>query len=346
MTCDRRQLSYYRDGGLSLDERYELEAHLRECDVCAKEMRGLMRLAQVVRSLPTEPVPTSLRENVYRAVALREETRRRQPLQFGGIGRALAPAAVAAAIAVSTLVVFRPGALDLASRAPVAPVAVTTDSGASVPSVRNVTVSQETVAVQAPAEAAAPVARTAESAARVAPPKAPLQAVSERDSGALPFKFTNPAVVPEPIARLYGANQQIRDLLGEASPGSRTVTLLEQSFQGGLAIWRSDTRQIYMLSRTGNTWSVHSDTWRPGDRVAVDTAPPPGAMVPSGGIGTVWRSTPEIKNRLGWAVYEPRGSGGSIQMFDRGMIVWTPHGLLYVLSNDGRWRTFPDASPL
>jgi hypothetical protein len=121
---------------------------------------------------------------------------------------------------------------------------------------------------------------------------------------------------------------------------------LEQSFQGGLAIRRGDTREIYVLQRDGNTWSAHPDTWRPGDRIAVDTPPPPGALVPAAGFGTVWRSTPEIKSRLGWAVYEPRGSGGSIQAFEHGLIVWTPHGLLYVLSNDGRWRTYPDATPL
>jgi hypothetical protein len=178
------------------------------------------------------------------------------------------------------------------------------------------------------------------------PSKPSLQAVSSGEAGNLPIKIANPAVVPEPIARLYSTNRQVRELLGEASPGSKTVTLLEQSFQGGLAIWRSDTRQIYVLRRDGNTWSVHKDTWRPGDRIAVDGPPPPGALVPAGGFGSIWRSTPEIKSRLGWAVYEPRGSGGSIQVFEHGLVVWTPHGLLYVLSDDGRWRTFPDASPL
>ena len=29
MTCDRRLLSYYRDGQLSLEQRYEVECHLR-----------------------------------------------------------------------------------------------------------------------------------------------------------------------------------------------------------------------------------------------------------------------------------------------------------------------------
>ena len=154
------------------------------------------------------------------------------------------------------------------------------------------------------------------------------------------------AAVPAPIGRFYSSHEEVRDLLGEAQPGSRTVTLLEQSFQGGLAIWRSDTREIYVLRRDGNTWSAHADTWQPGDPISVDAPPPPGAMVPAGGFGTVWRTTPEVQKRLGWAVYEPRGSGGSIQTFERGMVVWTPHGLIYVLTNDGRWRTYADATPM
>jgi hypothetical protein len=336
MTCDARMISYYRDGALSASERYDVESHLRSCDTCAAEFRGLMRMAQVVRSLPMQPVSPTLRENVYRSLTLQEQDRRR-PIGFAGIGRALAPAAIAAAIAVSSLVVFRPGALDLASAPVEAPVAVVAPAPADP--------AQATVA-QVPPSTAAGSPRVSAGTPGGASSRPALQAVANPNSNGLPVQYVNPAVVPEPIARLYGTNQQIRDLLGEASPGSRTVTLLEQSFQGGLAIWRSDTRQIYVLSRDGNTWSVHPDTWRPGDKVAVDTAPPPGALVPAGGFGTVWRNTPEIKSRLGWAVYEPRGSGGSIQVFEHGMVVWTPHGLLYVLSDDGRWRTFPDASPL
>jgi hypothetical protein len=336
MTCDPRLLSYYRDGGLSLDGRYELECHLRGCDQCTAQLRGLMRLAQVVRSLPMEPVSPALRNDVRRLVALREEERR-QPVRLAGIGRALAPAAIAASIAVSALVVFRPGALELASRTVAPPVALSAEAARGQPNVQ---------LAQVPSSISESSTRTSANGAGSLISKPTLQAVSESSSGSLPIKIVNPAVVPEPIARLYGTNEQVRDLLGAASPGSRTVTLLEQSFQGGLAIWRSDTREIYMLRRDGNTWSVHSDTWRPGDRISVEGAPPPGALVPAGGFGSVWRSTPEIKSRLGWAVYEPRGSGGSIQTFEHGLIVWTPHGLLYVLSNDGRWRTFPDASPL
>jgi anti-sigma factor RsiW len=343
MTCDPRLLSYYRDGALSFEDRYELEEHLRECTECTTTLRGLMRLAQVVRSLPMEPVSPSLRQNIDKLVAEREQ-RRRQPVHLlSSLGRTLAPAAVAASVAVSALVIFRPGALELPTRT--APVAIT----AQAPAVQTAPPVNVASSAAGSAEAAGSLPKTTPgSGATVASAAAPSvhQPVVDTGAGGLPIKGINPSLAPEPITRFYTANKQVRELLGDASPGSRTVTLLEQSFQGGLAIWRGDTREIYVLQREGNTWSVHPDTWRPGDRIAVDVPPPPGALVPAAGFGTVWRSTPEIKSQLGWAVYEPRGSGGSIQTFEHGLIVWTPHGLLYVLSNDGRWRTYPDATPL
>lgn len=339
MTCDPRQLSYYRDGALSYDERYALEAHMRDCAECAVSLRALMRLAQVVRSLPMEPVVPTLRDDVQRLIAERKLEQRKARRSLADVGRIAAPAAVAAAIAVSSLVMFQPGSVQ--APATDAPAAALSD----VPS------NQPAAAVPAPVTQPPAVASSAAPARSGAgtyggPPPAHVP-VSSSGAGSLPTRLANPARVPEPIARLHANNSQVRNLLGESFPGSRTVTLLEQSFQGGLAIWRSDTRQIYVLQREGQTWSVHDDTWRPDERVAADpTPPPPGAMVPSGGFGTIWRSTPEIKSQLGWAVYEPRGSGGSIQVYEHGLIVWTPHGLLYVLSDDGRWRTFPDASPL
>jgi len=294
-----------------------------------------MRLAQVVRSLPMEPVSPTLRQEIHRLAAERDEQRRRPLHVLSGLGRALAPAGVAAAVAVSALVIFRPGALELPNRP------------AEIVHIAPAPVGQSSIKPVVPPSVGGP----GETVANL--PKAPSasapsvhQEVRDTGSGALPVsKMVDPSVAaPGPIARFYNGNRAVRELLGEAFPGSRTVTLLEQSFQGGLAIWRSDTREIYVLQRGNNTWSVHPDTWRPGDSVAVDVPPPPGALVPAAGFGTVWRSTPEIKSHLGWAVYEPRGSGGSIQTYEHGMVVWTPHGLIYVLSNDGQWRTYPDAT--
>ena len=152
--------------------------------------------------------------------------------------------------------------------------------------------------------------------------------------------------MPPAISRLYGARDQLREQLGEPLRGSRTVTLLEQSFQGGLAIWRSDTREIYVMRREGGSWATYQDLARHVPRLGGDGSPPPGALVPAGDFGTLWSARPEVKSRLGWAVYEPRGSGGTIQAFERGVVVWTPHGLLYVLTEDGHWRTYADARPI
>ena len=151
---------------------------------------------------------------------------------------------------------------------------------------------------------------------------------------------------PPPIARLYAGNTALRQQLGVPGEGSKTVTLVEQSFQGGMALRRGDSHEVYVLNRAGNTWAVYTDASRASDRARLDAVPPPGAMVPAVGFGSLWRSHPEVKERLGWAVYEPRGSGGAIQAFERGLIIWSPHGLLYVLSDDGTWKTYPDASPL
>jgi hypothetical protein len=311
MTCDPKLLSYYRDGALGLPQRYEVECHLATCASCTSELRGLMRLAQTIRSLRVEPVDPGLGTELRRKIAVRESERRRAPL--GGLGRVVAPVAVAASIAVSLVVSFGPGGFDpLGTRVP-APVAANIAVPANPSSAANVGVARPPIPVTGN-----PVASLAPDATEVAP-------------------------VPAPIARLYGSNRQVRDLLGQALPGSKTVTLLEQSFQGGLAIWRSDTREIYVLRRDGNAWSTHADTWHPGDKISVDTSPPPGAMVPAGSFGSVWVSTPDVKKRLGWAVYAPRGSGGLIQTFEHGIVVWTPNGLLYMLSSDGRWQTFPDA---
>jgi anti-sigma factor RsiW len=324
MTCDPKLLSYYRDGALGLPERYDVECHLATCASCTSELRGLMRLAQTIRSMPLEPVDPRLGKELRRRIAVREQDRR-QRVTVGGFGRLVAPVAVAASIAASLVISFGPGGFDpLGVRVPAgAPASVAIQ--AEPPGSSNVSAARPPAGSNPPV-AQPPIPRTGNPVATLVP------------------ETTEPAPVPAPIAKLYSSSRQVRDLLGQASPGSRTVTLLEQSFQGGLAIWRSDTREIYVLRRDGNSWSTHSDTLRPGDKISVDTPPPPGAMVPSGGFGSVWRSTPELQKRLGWAVYAPRGSGGLIQTFEHGLIVWTPNGLLYVLSSDGRWRTFPDAT--
>ena len=363
MSCDLRLLSSYRDALVSSDERYMVERHLKECADCRRDLQTMVRVGQVIRSMPWEPAPTSIGHEVRRQIAARE-AERRQPLRVGGYARAFAPAAAFAGVALSLVLVLRPGVDEPALRLP-GPAAVTTEiaSAPSEPADSPPAAAQPVAAQPAPVQPA--VAQGGPSAPAAERPGNPISDAGRpnaptSESSGQPDRTVAPNVpslssalatpdgaptMPRPIGRLYGARPSLRDQLGPAVPGSRTVTLLEQSFQGGLAIWRSDTREIYVLRREGGTWSRYQDQAQPSETVAAD-APPPGALVPAGGFGALWLTRPEVKSRLGWAVYEPRGSGSTIQAFERGLVVWSPHGLLYVLTDDGRWRTFADASPV
>ncbi|MCC6176827.1 MAG: zf-HC2 domain-containing protein [Chloroflexi bacterium] len=371
MTCDRRVLSYYRDCELSPEERYEVDRHLSECAECTSALRGNVRLAQTIRSLPVETPPPTLQRDVWRAIYEQELSRRhRTPL--GGLVRTFGPAVAAASLAVSVMVAFRPGAVEAPSQPivvapaasessarvaavnpsagrPPAPANPSTDHPAAPdPAVReNSAVAGDVKEISVPAVTGNPVVtgRDALADAPSPPLKPPFQVSAASSDLLAPGSPTqSERAVPGPIARLYNANAQVREMLGAAAPGSKTVTLLEQSFQGGLAIWRSDTRDIYVLRRQESRWTEYQSGVQAPGVSSLNLAPPPGALVPTGGFGTLWFTRPEVKARLGWAVYEPRGSGGTVQTFEHGVVIWSPHGLLYVLTDDGHWRTFADAA--
>ena len=315
MTCDRRFLSFYRDGDLTLDQKHRVDEHLRECAECTATLHGYMRLAQTIRSLPEAPVPLSVVANVRSRVGEREVERRRGGL-VGGLVRAAAPAFATAAIAVTIIVVLRPGVGGPPVPAPTAapPPAPTTVAEKPRPTPAPVTAAPSSPRVQNPVVVAAPAPST-----------------------------DRQRLIGEPaIFRLYQGSPALQNQLGAPAEGSKTVTLMEQSFQGGLGLWRGDSHDVYVLHRAGRSWTVYPNAVKPVDPAPANLTPPPGAMLPGAGFRSLWRASPDIQSRLGWAVYEPRGSGGVIQMFERGMIVWSPHGLLYVLTNDGKWKTYPD----
>jgi anti-sigma factor RsiW len=318
MNCDPKLISYFRDGELSPAQRRVVEDHLRVCPSCTAQLNGFARIAQHVRSGPERPVPASLQASLYRKIAEREE----QPLAANwlvNLGRAIIPAAGLASAALAGIVIFRP---EMPT-----PVAVPIAVPASAP-----------VAIERPAPP--PVVGSA----RVDPAPVTVPNVDP--------KFVPGVIVPPPtrldlppaIARLYRSNPTLRARLGDPQPGNKTTPLVEQSFQGGLALWRGDTREIYVLGR-GSRWSAYSTFGKLGLLSSLDIAPPPGAFAPQGGFGALWAGRPEVKAKLGWAVYEPRGFGGVIQAFDHGTIVWSPHGLLYVLYDDGSWRSYSETAP-
>ncbi len=112
ISCERiRQelLSAYIDGELSSEERELVEAHLSECEECARDLRTLRRTVELLGELPTLRVPRSFAIPVPAAKSI---TR---------LSRAYAFLRVATALAVLLLAIVWAGDVLFIGRAPSAP---------------------------------------------------------------------------------------------------------------------------------------------------------------------------------------------------------------------------------
>ncbi len=95
----------------------------------------------------------------------------------------------------------------------------------------------------------------------------------------------------------------------ESAPSYSTA--FEQDFEGGRMIWLGAGNPILVLFGDGvstsgaHDWAAYSDTWQAGEAES-DPAltPPEGRFQPVKGAGKLWRSVPEVRNRLGWALAE------------------------------------------
>lgn len=61
-------LSAYIDGDLDYDERQKVESHLQQCEQCRRLFISLRQTVDLIRSLPVETPPPSLRHSVMEAI--------------------------------------------------------------------------------------------------------------------------------------------------------------------------------------------------------------------------------------------------------------------------------------
>lgn len=122
-----------------------------------------------------------------------------------------------------------------------------------------------------------------------------------------------------------------------------------QPFERGRMVWRSDTREIYVLYDERG-YEVYEDTWQEGDPVDVPGRPPSGLLAPVRGFGNLYANQPHLQERLGWATAEEVGytmavetiPGGSGRYPGTSTFFTLPDGLvisLYPFSST--WRPFP-----
>lgn len=108
-----------------------------------------------------------------------------------------------------------------------------------------------------------------------------------------------------------------------------------QSFEGGLMIWRSDTRQVYGLLNNGSAFLTTEAS--DGTPVSWGEATPAGRFLPQNGFGLVWTTSDSIRLNLGWGTAPEEGYSG---WFQRG--VNGPLHVTYLNTPDGRIIRFTD----
>lgn len=106
------------------------------------------------------------------------------------------------------------------------------------------------------------------------------------------------------------------------TPTIAQIQVAEQIFQKGRMFWLQPTNQIWVMINSGDglgIWRIYQDTFVEGEAEFDPTIrPPEGLLQPERGFGKLWRSNPEVRESLGWALepelghvsnyeYEPEG---------------------------------------
>jgi hypothetical protein len=80
-------------------------------------------------------------------------------------------------------------------------------------------------------------------------------------------------------------------------------------------------KTIYILYEQGDTQRV-TDFYNPTEEQPTPPVPPAGLYAPQAGFGKVWRETPGVRERLGWATSpEATPTDAAAQYFEQGLMV-------------------------
>jgi len=165
----------------------------------------------------------------------------------------------------------------------------------------------------------------------------PPTATSLPTSTPFPTETPTPACpeVTGPFAHIWQASG---DRLGCATGAAHTTWIAHEPFERGQMFWREDTDYIYVLHNTG-TWASYRNIWHEGDPVysCPHSAPSESPPTPLRGFGRIWCTHPEVRDALGWATDYERGLYGTVQDFDRGVVLRIDPGETFALCGDGLW---------
>jgi len=137
---------------------------------------------------------------------------------------------------------------------------------------------------------------------------------------------------------------------GDGCPAgeAREVEAAYEEFEGGIMVWRGDTREIYVFYDDGTaSYFLEASYAGMADRPA-DAMPPLDRYAPVSGFGRVWANAPGVREKLGWALMPEQGYRMMIQGVavtrtpppEFSFVLRLPDGSL-VGSGFGTWRAIP-----
>ncbi len=149
------------------------------------------------------------------------------------------------------------------------------------------------------------------------------------------------------FATIYNSDSALAAQLSCPIDAPVVVSAAYQPFERGLMIWVSQVGTsgqpgIYVLY-TNNTYSRFIDTWRDGvDPSSTGQEPPDGYFEPVRGFGKVWRESGGVRDSLGWATSLEIGGSGTVQVFERGEMVYisqTGQTYIVIAGTPGTWTS-------
>lgn len=147
------------------------------------------------------------------------------------------------------------------------------------------------------------------------------------------------------FATAYSSNAALAGQLSCPIDPATGIVTAYQSFERGLMVWVSQVGTsgqpgIYVFYNN-NTYQRFADTWQEGiDPASSGAAAPDGLQEPIRGFGKVWRESGGVRDRLGWATRSEQGGSGTIQVFERGEMVYvqaTGQTYIVVAGTPGTW---------
>jgi len=145
------------------------------------------------------------------------------------------------------------------------------------------------------------------------------------------------------FGKVWHEDSAVSAKLGWAVEGERSPEMAREDFERGRMIYAKDEGRIYLLHDNG-VWQSFADTWSSVvPELDPGLVPPDGLLQPRFGFGKVWREQLRGTPRdPGWATTLEVGYVGAAMRFQRGTMLWSDEGLIYVLADDGTWKSVHD----